>query len=141
MYAHEPLPGDPTPMGHAFVWPQREPKLSRARRGEGNPNATLTLEQVTGILTSREPARVLAKRYSVTHSAVCRIRQGRSWGHYTPEGCLYRKGGRDGTGLRQKVRAKKLPADAPRRKRPSEMKCHYCGAIGDCIHTRHVRTK
>src|ERR1700722_9802391 len=111
-YAHPDI-------GHEFEAPHDDAKLlSRAREGEGNPRSILTVAQVDEILTTRVSAGTLAKKFGVTHSAVCRIRQGRNWSHYTPVGCLYRKGGRDGTGLRRKVRAKKLPPDAPRLKRP-----------------------
>jgi len=65
---------------------------------------------------------VFAKKFGVDESTVRRIRQGRIWIHVNPDGMVWRKGGRDGTGMRRRVRAKKLPPDAPRLKRPSEMR-------------------
>jgi hypothetical protein len=106
-------------VGHAFVGDVS--RYSASNRGANNARSILSVEQVDEILTSREPARTLAKLFGVDKSTVSRIRQGRSWGHHTPPGCLYRKGGRDGMGTRAKVRAKNLPPDAPRLKRPSEM--------------------
>lgn len=120
-YAH--AHGD---LGHPFERPTSgkrwKPRtLSQARTGGGNPNSILTEAQAVEVLCSRVPARVFALRFGVDASTIRRVRQGRSWSHLNPDGMLWRKGGRDGSGMRQRVRAKRLPEGAPRLKRPSEM--------------------
>ena len=47
--------------------------------GDGHPSAKLNSQQVATIRTSRLPARVLAKKFGVSRSAVAHARRGYSW--------------------------------------------------------------
>ena len=53
-------------------------------RGEMHCNATLTESQARKILTSKESAKALAKRYKVSEDTVRRIKAGRRWKHIQP---------------------------------------------------------
>ena len=69
---------------HLWLGTSRENKgdsLEKGRKPSGVncSQAKLTLEQVKMIRESPEQGRVLAKRFSVTPSAICDIRCGRNW--------------------------------------------------------------
>ncbi len=53
-------------------------------RGEAHCKTTLTESQARKILASKETGEVLAERYGVSGSTVCRIRTGRRWKHLQP---------------------------------------------------------
>jgi len=55
--------------------------LHSPRKGAANPFARLSDEQVREIRSSREPLRVLAKRFGVHLSTVHLARTGKSWSH------------------------------------------------------------
>lgn len=53
----------------------------RPRRGETNPRAKLTREQVLEIRASSEMGTELARRFGLSKSTVCQIRKGLRWKH------------------------------------------------------------
>lgn len=59
----------------------------------GALNAKLTLDHVRAIRASTELTKVLAERYGVTESAICRIRSNIAWrdGNYMPRPRASRK--------------------------------------------------
>lgn len=71
-------------------WTQREPERARAvgvlngakndwARGESNPKARLTADQVSEIAASADKTKLLAARYGVNRTTIQRIRRGAAW--------------------------------------------------------------
>lgn len=60
-------------------------KMSKLRYVKGNdhPRSKLTPEAVVEIFTSKEPARVMAQRFSVSLALIHHVRSGRNWKHLT----------------------------------------------------------
>lgn len=53
--------------------------------GERHGKAVLKEKQVLAIMSSKEPVKLMAKRYKVTPHAISSIRSGKSWKHLTPK--------------------------------------------------------
>lgn len=54
-------------------------------KGEKNPNAKLTADDIISILKSAETAPLTARRFGVTPSAIRAIRAGRTWKHVSDQ--------------------------------------------------------